>query len=158
DFTAGVSNQTGNYTLGVNYLSTPIVLETLVDTTLTSDSSTQVFGLQSSNVQLYHFVLSAKSYGTNSNAAVRMNLYNQNNVLVFTLTGLDGETISGDILLGQANYTARFVAANQDGSAITSVNCPLAGPDLTDPLDPIVVDPSDPTLPPAPPPPPIIVI
>jgi hypothetical protein len=156
-FTAAAANQTGGYTLGVNYLSTPVVLESLVDTTLTSTSSTQVYGLQSTQAQLYHFVLSASSDGSVPNVAVRLQIYDQNNNVVLTLTALDGETISGDVLLAQGNYTARFVAAAQDGSAISNVTCVLAGTNLTDPLDPVPVDPNDPTLPPPTDPTPIVV-
>jgi Matrixin len=142
------SNQlTGTYLLGANFRTQAIVLETLVDDTLSATDTVDTYSLQSSQVQLFHFVLSVDTGGAAPGIAVRMQLFDQNGVLVLTLDCHDGETISANVSLNQATYTARFCGASQSGAPICDTTYQLLGVSLSDPLDPT---PTDPTLPPPP--------
>jgi len=157
DAAIGGSAVAGSYVLGVSFRDVAIVLDTLSAGTLSDLNNGQVLSLQSTEFQLYHFVLSINTGAATTNVAVRMNLYDENNQIILTLDVRDGETVSANVALNQATYYARFFSATSDGSAIPSVSFQLTGVDLTDPMDPVPVDPTDPTLPPPPPPPALIV-
>lgn len=152
DAAIGGSAAAGTYVLGVSFRDTAIVLDALGAGTLSGTNNAQVLSLQSTEFQLYHFVLSIDTGAANANVAVRMNLYDENNQVILTLDVRDGETVSANVALNRATYYARFFSATSDGSALPNVSFQLAGVDLTDPMDPIPIDPSDPTLPPPPPP------
>src|SRR5207302_2253503 len=82
--------------------------------------------------------------------AVRMQLFDPNNNVVFSLTCPDGDTVSTNFNLIQGTYKARFVAATRDGSPLPSTWYQLVGVSLSDPLDPLPTDPTDPNQPPPP--------
>jgi hypothetical protein len=158
DAAIGASAAAGDYVLAVSFRDVAIVLDNLGAGTLSGTSNAQVLALQSTEFQLYHFVLSINTGGTPAtNVAVRMNLYDENYQVILTLDVRDGETVSANVALNQATYYARFFSATSDGSAIPSVSFQLTGVDLTDPMDPIPIDPTDPTLPPPTLPPALIV-
>jgi hypothetical protein len=158
DFATTTSTLRGTYLLGVNYTNTPIVLETLVDDTLSATNTVDVYTLQSTEVQLYHFVMSVDTGGVATGVSVQLQITDQNNNTLLTLNCQDGETLSADLALNQGLYTARFVGLGLNGTLIPLTNYQLLGISLTDPLDPIAVDPttisSTPTTPTPPPPPP----
>jgi hypothetical protein len=161
---APLSNRSGTYLLGADYRATPIGLDTLVQNTLSATNTTSVTGLETSEAMLYHFVLSFTAQPTSSPVAMALQLYDQNNNVVFTLVCMEGQTVSTNALLGSGTYTARFVAATQNGSTLSNVSYSLLGSRLTDPLDPVPIAPTDPMMPPdgtttpPPPPPPVIVM
>jgi hypothetical protein len=147
----------GTYRLGINYTNTPIVLETIVDDTLSATDTVDVVSLQSTQAQLYHFVLSADTGGAASGIVVVMQIFDGNNKLVMNLVCQDGNTLSADIQLAQGTYTVRFIGVSTSGAIIPLTNYSLLGVRLNDPLDPVPINPTDPTLnppttPPAPPP------
>jgi hypothetical protein len=98
--------------------------------------------MQSTEVQLYHFVLSVDTGGTASGIVVVMQLFDANANLVASLVCQDGNTVSADIQLKQGGYTARFIAVSQDGAVIPTTSYSLLGMKLSDNLDPIPLDPS----------------
>jgi hypothetical protein len=115
-----------------------------------------VHNFQSTEFQIYHFVLSVAP-GADANIVVQMNLYDENSNLVLSLTCQSGQTISANVALTSANYAARVVATNVSGAPLSAVSYQLNGTDLSDPMDPLPINPTDPTLPPPNAPPPIIV-
>jgi hypothetical protein len=83
-----------------------------------------------------------------------MTIFDQNGVAIFTLTALDGQTVSGDVYLaGGVTYKAIFRAATADNSPLPALTYNLRGKSLTDPIDPL---PEDPNNPPPPPPDPVV--
>ncbi len=156
----GAANATGEYVLGASFRDAAIVLESLASSTLTDANNAQVVALQSSNFQIYHFVLAVNSGAAAADLAVRMQLFDSAGHVVLTLDALDGQTVSANVNLDKATYYARFFGARQDGSAISSMWYQLTGTNLTDPMDPIPIDPGDITPPPPSslPPPPITVV
>jgi len=146
DAFAASINDKGTYVLGVNYAATPIVLETIVNDTLSATDTMDVFSLQSSQVQMYHFVLSVDTGGAASGIGVVMQLFDANNNLVLQLACQDGNTVSADVQLQQGNYTVRFIGLSASGAVIPNTAYSLLGVSLTAPLDPLAVNPTDPTL------------
>jgi hypothetical protein len=148
DSFAAAANRTGTYLLGVSYRDTAIVLDLLLDNTLSAANATAVSTFQSSQAQVFHFVLSMNTDHSVANVALRMQLFDDNNNVVLTLDCFDGQTVSANIALSAGRYRARFFAASRDGTPVSTVQYQLLGATLTDPLDPVPVDPTDPTLPP----------
>ena len=85
-----------------------------------------------------------------------MNLYDENNHLVLTLTCQNGQTTSANVTLMKSIYSARVTATSLNGAPLPTVVYKLNGIDLSDPMDPVPINPNDPTLP-APVLPPLIV-
>lgn len=145
--------RTGSYLLGVNFRPTPVPMPQLTSATLGGGSSAasaaSVKALAINQSGVIHYVLSASAPGATAATAVRMTVFNQNRQAVFVLTALNGQTVSGDVYLAAGNYTVDFVAATADGSALAPLTYNLRGKSITDPIDPIPINPGDP--PPAPP-------
>jgi hypothetical protein len=146
DAFAASINDKGTYVLGVNYAAAPIVLETIVNDTLSASNTMDVVSLQSTQVQLYHFVLSVNTGGASSDIVVVMQLFDAQNKLVLQLACQDGNTVSANVLLQQGGYTVRFIGLSLSGAVIPTTAYSLLGVSLTAPLDPLAVNPTDPTL------------
>jgi hypothetical protein len=144
-FAAG-SNDQGTYRLGVTYTNTPIVLQGITNGTLSATDTVNTVTLQSSQAQLYHFVLSADTGGVASGISVVMQLYDASGNLVLALTCQDGNTVSADVQLLQGSYTVRFTAVSSSGAPIPTTSYSLLGANLSNPLDPVPVDPTDPNV------------
>jgi hypothetical protein len=142
DMSAGANN-TGDYLLGVNYRTTPILLGQLATSTLTAAQPVEARTVTVAQSQVTHFVLSASA--SDVAAAVRLIIFDQNGVPVFALTALAGQTVSGDVYLaGGVAYKAVFRAATADNSALPALTYNLRGKSMTDPIDPLPTDPTDP--------------
>jgi len=160
DMSAGANN-TGDYLLGVNYRTTPMVLGQLATSTFTDSHSIESRTVSVAQSQVTHFALSASDAAVA--AAVRMIIYDANGVAVFALTALAGQTVSGDVYMaGGMAYKAIFRAATADNSILPALTYSLRGKSLSDPIGPLPTDPSDPppdgggdpvVLPPTDPPP-----
>jgi Matrixin len=146
DAFAASINDKGTYVLGVNYAATPIVLQTIVDDTLSANDTIDVASLQSSQVQLYHFVLSVDTGGAATDVVVVMELFDANNNLVLALACQDGNTVSANVQMNRGGYTVRFIGLSKSGAVIPDTAYSLLGVSLSAPLDPIPVNPTDPTL------------
>ncbi len=142
------ANNTGNYLLGVDYISAPIVLTQFASNTLSGTSNQDFYAMSVAVDQVNHFVLSASGPSATVATAVRMTIYDQNGNIIFTLDAIAGQTVSANVLLRQGSYTVRFVAAAIDGSALSPFTYNLLGETLTDPMDAYPVNPLDPSLPP----------
>jgi hypothetical protein len=142
------ANNTGNYLLGVDYISAPIVLTQFASNTLSGTSNQDFYAMSVAVDQVTHFVLSASGPSATVTTAVRMTIYDQNGNIVFTLDAIAGQTVSANVLLRQGSYTVRFVATAIDGSALSPFTYNLLGETLTDPMDAYPVNPLDPSLPP----------
>jgi hypothetical protein len=141
------TNVTGNYLVGVDYITAPIVLTQFATDTLSGTSNQDFYSMNVAVDQVTHFVLSASAPGATVATAVRMTIYDQNNNIIFTLDAIAGQTVSANVLLRQGSYTVRFVAATIDGSALSAFTYNWLGETLTDPMDPLSPNPQNPSLP-----------
>jgi hypothetical protein len=117
--------------------------------------------------RLAQFSLSATGGAATTTTAVRMSIFDASGDLVFTMVALSGQPMStGAVWLASGDYTLVFNAATEDGSALPSLSVALASRSLTDPQDPVPVDPTQPPPPQSPitapvpppttPPPPVV--
>ena len=97
----------GTYLLSANFRDAAIVLDALVDGTLTRAES--LYRIESTEFQLYHFVLTVDA-GTPLGVGVQLNLYDEHNNIVLSLTCTSGQTISAKVALNRAIYAARVAA------------------------------------------------
>jgi hypothetical protein len=133
------------YLLGVNFSQTPIVLQTITNNTVSSTTPVNVTYFQSNEVQLFDFVLSVNSASAAPGISVELQIFDANANLVTTLICQNGQTVSGNVLLGTGVYAARFIAFGANHAVIPATSYSLLGISLTNPLDPIPVNPTNPT-------------
>lgn len=134
---AGATKKLGNYTLAVDFRDAVIALPTFAAGTFGGATTEAATTFAVTRSQSVYFEVA----GTGStDAAVRMTVYDPNNVAVLTLVARGGQVAARDILLAPGTYTVRFVAANRDGS-------PLSGFEFrgryslgTDPIGPEPID------------------
>jgi hypothetical protein len=146
--TAG--HDAGAYTMGVDFNVPADQLNTLASNTLSDTSSghpQDVFRLKVSETQLMHLVLSAEAPGAAAAAGVRLQIFDKKGHLVLSLDALNGQTVSADVFLKEGAYTVSVVAVTADGSPLAPPTYLLRAKSLTDPLDPVPVDPTSPPPP-----------
>ncbi|HEV3115415.1 MAG TPA: matrixin family metalloprotease [Gemmataceae bacterium] len=141
---AGATQNVGNFNLQTRFDNNSATTFTqLTSATLTQSA---VIGYQSMSVaqtQLVEFSLGASASDPTVASAVRMTIYDQNNNAVFTMVAYAGQPLSTGFLQLQAgNYTVCYNAATQTGAALPTLTANLAVLTLSDPMDPMPVDPT----------------
>jgi hypothetical protein len=151
------THTTGSYLLGVDYINAPIVLTKFGTDTLSGTNNQDFYSMSVPVTQITHFVLSASDPTATVATAVRMCIYDSHNNIIFAMDAIAGQTVSADVSLAKGTYTIRFVAATIDGSALSPLTFNLLGETLTDPINALPVDPTQPPPPPPPDPTPVVV-
>lgn len=131
--------QIGNYSLVASFGATAEQLTPFLSDSIATPSSVNTAILYVAQEQLFQFLLSASSSAGNTGGTVTMTIANSSGNLVFNLTAIDGQVISGDsLLLAPGQYTVTFT-----GNGVTApLNYGLSGAVLSDPLGPEVIDPT----------------
>jgi hypothetical protein len=135
-------NLAGNYSMVVDFGQTVANLKTFSSGTL---SSTQSAGanLYIAQNQLFQFVLSAGAVNAPADARVHMTITDQSGRIVFDLAANAGNTVSGSaVFLVPGAYTVRISAESPSGQPIAGLNYLLQGAGLSDPIGPVVGDPT----------------
>ncbi len=137
------TNDVGNYSLIVDFGHVAADLTTFSNGTLGSPTPTAGANLFIGQNQLFQFVLSADGANAPADARVHMTITDQSGIVVFDLVANAGDTVSGSaVFLAPGAYTVRFTAESPSGSAITGLNYTLRGDVLSDPIGPVVDDPT----------------
>ena len=140
----GTSQNMGGFYLAVEFNQDGATTFTQLGSSTMTQST--IVGYQSLTVaqsQLVEFSLSAMVGPSMPAAAVRMTVYDQNNNAVFTVVAFAGQPLStGDVFLNAGSYTVRFNAATQTGAPLSGLVWNLAARSLTNPLDPMPIDPT----------------
>lgn len=132
----------GNYSLAATFGTTPAVVQTFAAGTLSASELEDQYELYVAETQLFQFVLSTTSAATSTNAWVSVAIYNSAGVLVFSLTGAAGDTVSGaSVLLTPGAYQVNITVIGTGGSTIPSIAYRLGGASLSDPIGPVPADP-----------------
>jgi hypothetical protein len=93
--------------------------------------------------KLVEFSLSATLPTSTVAAAVRVTIFDQNNNAVFSVVAFAGQPLStGFTFLSAGTYTVQFNAATQSGVYLPSLTWSLAARGLSNPLDPMPIDPT----------------
>src|SRR5262249_30858162 len=147
-------NNVGNYFLGVDFGTTPVVLDTFASGSLTAAAPQQFRTLTVQQARIFHLTLSPSMAGGTA-SAVRVAFYNAARAEVFTLMAEEGTTTTGNVSLTPGRYTVRIAGRMKDGSALAAALAfALKGTALDSPVGPYKQDPTaDPSSSPPPPPP-----
>lgn len=142
---------TGAYVLAANLARAAVTtFDAQGTTTLTSTQATVFAKMTAAETRLTQFSLSAATTGT-ARAAVRMTILNAQGQAVYSIVTEAGKPLStGTLWLLAGEYTVAFQAATADGSALAGLTYSLGKRELSDPVDPYPIDPTDPGTPPPP--------
>lgn len=145
---SGTESTTGSYLLGVDYRSTPLTVTSLASDTLSGSANQESFTLSVLQTQTAHFVFSVSADAASVTTVARMLIYDQNNNLVGAVSAQAGDTVTSNIFLQKGTYQLVVAAATIDGSALSPTMFRIFYDTLTDPMDPLPINPAptDPTL------------
>ena len=121
---------------------------------LTTAAPTQYATLTVGDDRLVQFVLTADAGG--ADAAVGMTVYNAQGQSVFTTAVRSGSVpVTGTVWLPAGTYTVAYTAATRTGTTLPAVAYTVRKRELSDPMDPILSDPT--TTPTGPTSPPVVI-
>ncbi len=133
----------GNYSLDAEFGTTPARLSTFAGGNLGASTAQKSYNFYVGENQLTQFVLSASGSGAPAGAAVQMTVLDKNGRVVATLTAAAGDTTSGDALfLSPGAYTLRFSVLGVTGGNPATVAYALQGEAISDPIGPVLDDPT----------------
>lgn len=127
----------GNYFLGVDFGATAAEVRQFASGQVLP-GTTRTDSLFIGEAQLFHFALSSIGAG----ASVRLTITDESGSEVFSLSSTSGQTTTAPaVLLRPGAYRARYEVRSADGSA-SPVAFLLKGNRLSDPIGPVVDDPT----------------
>ncbi len=130
----------GNYAITAHVGLTPANLQTFVRGSLTSQQPSAEGDLFVAETQLFQFLLSADGL---PRAAVNLTILDGAGNVLFNLSALTGDTTSGDgLFLAPGAYVIRFGSVIPDGRPIQTVTFALLGDNISDPVGPVIADPT----------------
>jgi hypothetical protein len=125
----------GNYSMVASFGLPPAAEQTFVSGTLSASDLEDQYNLYVAQSQLFQFVLSNVAGVTSSNAQVSFQITNSTGVVVYSLIGTLGETVSGaSVLLTPGQYQVSFSVINTNGKGIPSIAYQLTGGSISDPI------------------------
>jgi hypothetical protein len=128
----------GNFSLVVDFRQPAVLPQTFASGTLTGDAATQTYQLYVALPQLFGFTLSAA--GAPAGSTVQMTIMDANGNVVDQRTAAAGQpSTPGSVLLGPGAYTVQFTLVSPAGATVSFV---LLGTSLSDPIGPVVGDPT----------------
>ena len=140
---------TSTHTVGSYYLSVKFdsnaatTFSSLAGDKLTQTSAVSYQSLTVAQSGLMQFSLAAGIGTATGDAAVRMTIYDQNNNQVFTVVAFAGQPLSTIfVFLEAGTYTVCFNAATRSGASLPDLSWLLQMRRLSDPMDPVPIDPT----------------
>jgi hypothetical protein len=130
----------GAYQFSADFRSQVINLQQFAAGTL-ADGAAQDFGtLQVGHSQMMYFALSAG--GATVPSGVRLTIYDASGHVVSSLFAPAGQTVTATTYLAAGAYTVRFDGLTPAGLTLPTLTYTLKGVTLSDPIDPVVTDPT----------------
>jgi hypothetical protein len=138
---ASEAERTGNFTVIVDFNQPATSLDTFVSGTLSGTALQKDAVLYVAEDQLFHFALSANALAA-PDAAVHMTITDSSGAVVFDLVSPTGGAASGSVFLAPGAYTVHFTAVTGNPALLTALSFTLDGAVLSDPIGPLLVDPT----------------
>jgi hypothetical protein len=134
----------GNYYLGVGFSQAAAdPLQSFAGGTLTAEAPQQVRTLTLAQDQLFLFELSADAGGSPPAAQVQMYLYDQaGNLLALLVSNAGQPPRTLAVYLGAGTYAVRLVAVARAAGSLPALAFILRGDSLSDPIGPMLIDPT----------------
>jgi hypothetical protein len=118
------------------------ILPVLASGTATTAASPPTYALYAALDQVFSFTLSAAGTGAPAKSTVRMTITDSKGNVVYNLTAAAGQTVTGPpVLLNPGAYTVSFAIVTP-GGAPGSLSFQLLGGSITDPIGPVITDPT----------------
>jgi hypothetical protein len=135
-------NHGGNFVLAVDFRQPPELPQTFASGTLTGSAPAQTYQLYVALPQLFGLTLSVANSAP-AGSIVQMTIVDANGVVVDQMTAAAGQTSApGSVLLGPGAYTVQFTVISPAGPLTGPVPFVLLGDSLSDPIGPVVGDPT----------------
>jgi hypothetical protein len=126
-----------SYRFGIDFRNEPITLDSLANTTLTSQQPQLMREMEVTRSQMFRFQLSATGTG---NTGARLSIFDETGNAVFTLASTTGNTVIGDVLLAPGKYKVVIVGGTADGTPLQPLQVFAFYLPLTDPIGPALAD------------------
>jgi hypothetical protein len=140
---AGELENIGNYSLVVDFHEPSTLLTTFTKGALDQSKLQKSGSLYVAQNQLFQFTLSASAPNDPIGTAVQMTIVNSSGHTVFSITAGAGDTVSGNSLfLVPGAYTVTFTVLHPGGALTSPVDFELDGTVLSDPIGPVLHDPT----------------
>jgi hypothetical protein len=138
------THNVGSYYLALKFDSNAATaFSSLAADKLTQTSAVGYQSLTVAQSGLMQFSLAASIGTATGDAAVRMTIYDQNNNQVFTMVAFAGQPLSTIfVFLEAGTYTVCFNAATRTGTSLPDLSWLLQMRRLSDPMDPVPIDPT----------------
>jgi hypothetical protein len=142
---ASGSGSVGTFSLLANLTPTsPISFQGLTSATATNNTAALYSTMTVSGNQLDQFAISATSSGTVA-VAVQVSIYDSTGKKIFSRAVKAGDPArTGEVWLPAGTFTVVFNFATQDGSTLPNIAFNLQMRQLSDPIDPVPIDPTQP--------------
>jgi hypothetical protein len=132
-----------SFSLVADFKQTPSLLPTLAAGKVTTAAAPPAYALYVALDQIFHFTLSAADAGAPAGAAVQMSITDTGGHVIFALTAPSGQSVTGaPVLLSPGAYTVHFSALIPGGTP-GSLTFELRGAPITDPIGPVITDPTN---------------
>jgi hypothetical protein len=144
DTSAG-SAATGNYALTSEFGTVAAQLSTFANGSLATAGAAQSFNLYVGESQLMNLVLSANVVGGAAapGSKVHMTVLDAAGQVVYSLTAAAGDVVSGSALfLTPGAYMVRFTSLGSSGTGGPALAFNLVGDGISDPIGPVLTDPT----------------
>jgi hypothetical protein len=140
---ASRGGEDASFSLVADFNQAPTLLASLATGSVTTATPQQGYALYVALDQVFNFTLSAAGVGAPAGSAVQMMITDANGHVVFALTAAAGQTVTGPgLLLVPGAYTIAMTAVVPGGTP-ASLTYLLRGASLSDPVGPVITNPTN---------------
>jgi hypothetical protein len=131
-----------SFSLVADFKQTPAIMPVLAGGKVKTAAPPPKYALYVALDQVFNFTLSAAGPGAPVGSTVQMTITDATGNVVYTLTAPSGQTVTGpSVLLGPGAYTVLFSILTPAG-APGSLTFELRGGSITDPIGPVITNPT----------------
>jgi hypothetical protein len=139
---ASGTGEDATFALVADFKQTSAILPVLAAGNVTTAASPPAYALYVAQDQVFNFTLSAAGTGAPVGSTVQMTITDSEGNVVYNLVALSGQTVTGpSVLLAPGAYTVRFSVLTP-GGAPGSLSFQLRGASITEPIGPVLTDPT----------------
>jgi hypothetical protein len=139
---ASGNGEDATFSLVADFKQTSSLLPVLAADNVTTDASLPAYALYVALDQVFNFTLSAAGTGAPAGSTVQMTITDSTGKVVSSLVAPSGQTVTGPpVLLAPGAYTVRFSVLTP-GGVPGSLSFELGGASITDPIGPVITDPT----------------
>jgi hypothetical protein len=131
-----------SFSLVADFKQTPAIMPVLAAGQVETAAMPPEYALYVALDQVFNFTLSAAGTGAPAGSTVQMTITDATGKVVYTLTDPSGQTVTGpSVLLSPGAYTVLFSILTPAG-APGSLTFQLRGGSITDPIGPVITNPT----------------